>query len=366
MHFRRRHFVPPFCPNPDCFFHGAATGWNRKRAGFYLRKSRPYRIQRFQCLHCLRWFSTQTFSTTYWLKRRDLLPILFHRILACSALRQIARELNVAPSTVQRQIERLGRHCLLYQHLHRPKTVSERLVIDGFESFEFSQYHPCHFNLAAGANSHYFYAFTDAELRRKGRMTPAQKARRAFLERSFGRPDPAAIRKEVTNLLEIILPDGGDIAIDSDDHPAYPPAFRNARGITVTDHRVTPSRRPRTASNPLFPVNLLDLLVRHSSSNHKRETIAFPKRRQNAAERLSIVQVWRNHMKPVSEKDPHGPCPAEILGLRSGKLSVRELLAERLFPSLVRLPKRLEAYYRREIQTRRIPNGRRHNLKYAF
>jgi hypothetical protein len=37
-----------------------------------------------------------------------------------------------------------------------------------------------------------------------------------------------------------------------------------------------------TAQNPLFPVNLADLLLRHSSANHKRETIAFSKRRQGA------------------------------------------------------------------------------------
>ena len=49
-----------------------------------------------------------------------------------------------------------------------------------------------------------------------------------------------------------------------------------------------------------------------------------------------------------------------------GKLRVGHLLRERLFPSLVLLPERLMACYRRSIRTRRIGNGRRHELKYAF
>jgi hypothetical protein len=264
-----------------------------------------------------------------------------------------------------RQIERLGRHCLLFQHLHRPKQITEPLVIDGFETFEFSQYHPFHFNLAVGAESHFFYGFTDAELRRKGRMTSEQKARRSLLEQVFGRPDPKAIEKEVSELLQIVLPRGSTVEIRSDEHPAYPRALRSVPERVVREHQVTSSTRSRTTRNPLFPVNLLDLLIRHSGANHKRETIAFSKRRQGAAERMAILQVWRNYMKSFSEKK-NDESPAERIGLMGGKLHVGGLLRERLFPSLVRLPNRLMIYYRRMVKTRRIGKGRQHDLKYAF
>ncbi|MBD3162233.1 MAG: hypothetical protein GF328_09010 [Candidatus Latescibacteria bacterium] len=125
------------------------------------------------------------------------------------------------------------------------------------------------------------------------------------------------------------------------------------------------SRRARTPGNPLFPVNLLDLLVRHSGSNHTRETIAFSKRRQAAAERLAIFQVWRNYMKSLSERKQDAT-PAQRLSLREGKLTVKELLGGRLFPARVRLPERLMRYYRREVKTRQVANGRRHALRYAF
>ncbi len=356
-------FTPPFCPNPACPFHRQTEGWRFRRLGFFARRSPPWRVQRYQCRHCRRAFSTQTFQTTYWLRHPELLQPLFFRLLACSGFRQIAREFAVSPSTVLGQCARLGRHCLLFQHRFRPPgPPPEPLVLDGFESFEFSQYHPCHFHVVVGKRSHFFYAFTDSELRRKGRMTDRQRRRRAWLEHRFGRPDPRSIEREVAAVLGLVAPPGTTLELHSDDHPAYPRALR--RLPVRVRHRVTPGRARRTARNPLFPVNLLDLLIRHGSANHKRETIAFSKRRQSAAERLAVLQVWRNFIKPFSERRP-SPAPAETLGLMPRRLTVAEVLAERQWPGRVLLPARLECYYRRAVLTRRIARCRGHRLRYA-
>jgi hypothetical protein len=313
-------------------------------------------------LSCRVSFSFQTFQTTYWLRRPDLLPTIFHRSLSCSAFRQIARELSVSPSTVMRHCERLGRHCLLFQqHFRENARADEPLVADGFESFEYSQYHPCHFHLVVGSRSHFLHVFTDSELRRKGRMTAAQRRRREQLEKALGRPDPKSIEKEMAEALTLV-PGKGPIELHTDEHPAYRRAL--GRLVRRIRHRVTPSKQARTTGNPLFPVNLADLLIRHSGANHKRETIAFSKRRQGAAERLAIFQVWRNFVKVFSERRGGGT-PAQRLGLLAHRLTVGEVLEHRLFPSRVALPERLLRYYRREIATRRIPGGRRHRLAYA-
>ena len=356
---------PPFCPNRACRHHLQARGWRFKKKGFYRRTVDGQHIQRYQCFHCGISFSTQTFHPSYWLKKPGLLGILFYRVLACSGYRQIARELDLSHTTVLKQVERLGRHCLLLHETLRPRgSLREPIVVDGFESFEFSQYTPIHLNTAVGAHSHYFYAFTDAELRRKGRMTSLQRRRRAQLETLYGRPHPKAIEREMAALVDLVVSPASTACVRSDEPPAYPRALRRLRDRRL-EHQVTPSRQIRTPTNPLFPVNLLDLLIRHSSANHKRETIAFSKRRQSAAERLAILLVWRNYMKSFSERRKDHT-PAQRLGVLARKLRIDDVLRNRLFPSRIRLPERLRRYYVRDIVTRRIPNGRRHRLRYAF
>ena len=357
-------FVPPFCPNPLCRFHLEPEGWRFHHAGWFQRKAPPHWIRRFRCIACGRWFCTQTFDTTYWLKRPELQVPLLHGLAACSGFRQLGRSLGAAGTTLQRQASRLGRHGLLYQRLHGPKgPPTEPLVLDGLVSFEYSQYWPFEINVLVGATSHYVYGFTESELRRSGRMTDAQKARRAELEQAFAKPDPSATRKAVEALVPLAAPEPARLTIHSDEHAAYPRAFRNLPH--EIDHHAVSSRRCRTARNPLFAVDLLDLLVRHGGANHKRETIAFSKRRQGALERMAVLQVWRNEMKRTSEKNLDSLTPAQILGLKTARQSADDILYRRLFPSRIPLPKPLDAYYERRIDTRQIANNTRHALTYA-
>lgn len=358
-------FVPPFCPRAHCRFHLGAVGWRWVRFGFYSRQCQPRIIPRFRCRHCRSTFSTQSFSTTYYLKRPELQIPCFHRLIACSGYRQIAREARCDPTTVMGQAARLGRHALLALHQLRPRAAPrEALVVDGFESYAYSQYHPLHLNLAVGAESHFVYAFTHAELRRKGRMRPAQRRRRQALEQCDGRPDPRALSASVADLIRLAVPEPGPVVVRSDEHPAYPRGFRRLRGWTL-QHECTPSVAARTPANPLFPVNLMDLLLRHNSANHKRETIAFSKRHQSVVERAAVLILWRNFTKPFSENHGGGT-PAMRAGLREGPLGVAALLKQRLFPARVGLPAPWSDYYRRLVPTARIRNPRRHQLRLAF
>ncbi len=357
--------APPFCPAPHCRFHTSpGPDWRFVRLGCFARHRPPWRVQRYRCSHCRRSFSDQTFRLTYWLRRPELLVPVFHRLVGCSAFRQIAREFEVSPSTVATHAARLGRHCLLFHQCRRPRgPLGERVVLDGFESFEWSQYHPTSYHLLAGADSHFCYGCTDSERRRSGRMTDRQRARRAVLEARLGRPDPRSVEREVASLLALLVPEPQAQALDSDEHQDYPRALRRLAHLEVR-HRVTSSRRPRTARNPLFPVNLLDLLIRHSGANHKRETIAFSKRRQSAGDRLWVFVVWRNWMKWCSERR-HANTPAMRLGLTDHRWRLQEVLKERLFPSRIGLPARWALYYTRDVMTRAIPRCRTHRLRYA-
>jgi transposase-like protein len=357
-------FVPPHCPRTDCRFHRCSHGWRWRRYGSFVRRASPHRIARFRCAHCGHTFSTQTFSPSYWLRRPDVFAATAYRLLACSGYRQIARKPRCAPSTVQRHAARLGRHALLYLHAHRPQgPLAEPVVGDGFESFAFSQYHPLYLNLIVGAHSHYCYAFTHTELRRKGRMSAAQKRRRAELERAHGRPDPRGIERGTALALELAAPEPQALTLRSDEHADYPPALRRLPRHAIA-HERTSSREARTAGNPLFAVNRLDLLLRHNSANHKRETIAFSKRHQSVVERAAWLILWQNLTKPFSERHGGGT-PAMRLGLTQRPVPIEELLRDRLFPARVELPPEWARYYRGDVPTRRIKNERRHRLQLA-
>lgn len=356
---------PPFCPNPVCDFHrDRRADWPFKRAGFYRRQVAPRRIQRFTCLHCGRSFSTQTFSTTYWQRRPDLDRRIFMKVVGGMGLRQIARDIDCSPETVTRKVARLGRHCLLlHTTFMESATPTGAVVVDGFETFEWSQYFPFHHNLAVEPHTDFLIYFNDSELRRKGRMTAVQRQRRAELELLHGRPDRQAVRKSMTDLLKVATAGSVRTVIDSDDHPSYRPAVR-ALDIPV-EHRVTPGRDHRDWRNRLWPVNLLDLVIRHSSANHKRETIAWSKRRQASSERLAILLVWRNYMQGRREKERNSPTPAMVRGMLSRRLALDEVLERRLFVRRTELPETWRRYYWRALETRALKSQRRHELSYA-
>ena len=358
-------FVPPFCPNPHCPFHtGSTASWHWVRAGFFRRDAAPHRVQRFQCRHCRRHFSEQTFRTTYWLKRPELLLPLFHRLVGCSGYRQIAREFGASPQTVLLQAARLGRHCLLFHQALRPTgPLLEPAALDSFVSFEWSQYHPTLFHLCAGQHSHYLYGFTESEVRRSGSMRPDQKRLRDRLEAHLGRPDPRSVEREVAALLGIVAAGSQTLTLATDEHQAYPRAFARLAPLEIQHHTVS-SRAARNVQNPLFAVNLLDLLLRHSGANHKRETIAFSKRRQSAAERMWVFLAWRNYVKSFSERK-RDATPAMRLGVCTHRWSMRQILNVRLFPSRIPLPERWATHYWRLTPTRCLPRARRHMLTYA-
>ena len=132
------------------------------------------------------------------------------------------------------------------------------------------------------------------------------------------------------------------------------------------DHEITPGSAHRDKNNSLWEVNLLDLLIRHSSANHKRETIAWSKRRQASAERLAILLVWRNYMKGRREKQRGSPTPAMEVGVMERPLGITELLSRREFSSMVELPERWRRYYTRDVDTVALGRNRRHRLSYGY
>ena len=338
-------------------------GWKWKHFGYYRRKAEPKCIRRFQCEACGVTFSTQTFSTTYWLKRPEIIPQLLTKVVGGMCNSQIATDLKASPSAIDRQIYRLGRHCLLF-HLEKMKARPEfkEVVFDSLVTFEHSQYHPYHIHLAVDRETAFIPYFTDSEVRRSGRMTPEQKAKRKVLEKLRGKPDPQAVRKDVHELLKFVSANSSEMIFHSDEHRAYPRAMRGL--VCRFRHIVTNSKKHRDRWNRLFEINLLDLLIRHAEAEHKRETIAYSKRRNAGLWRLMIFLVWKNYIRTKRVRKCN-ETPAMLLGLCVRRLTVDWVLGRRLFWANVGLEGRWREYYWGEVETRALKVNRRHDLGYA-
>ncbi len=358
------HFNPPFCPNPKCIYHNQqADPWPVLKFGTYKRRQPPFIVQRFRCKSCKRTFSSQTFSTTYWLKRPNLLPEIMKLTVCGAANRQLARALNCAAATVDNMIARLGRHALLFhRHMMTKASPFVDIAVDGLVSFELSQYFPFEHLVAVDRTSSFFIHFTDAPLRRSGSMTEYQKKRRAELEACLGKPDPKAVEKGMRELLEVSLKGAIKAQVWSDKHKAYPRAIRRVK--VVIDHQRIDSRIKRDRQNKLFEINLLDLLLRHCQKNHTRETIAFSKRRQDSAYRLAIMLVWKNYIKRRYEKACVRTAAMEV-GLMDRFLTEEDVLEKRLFVSKIWLPARWDDYYWRRVKTVALGVNREHRSKYT-
>ena len=116
----------------------------------------------------------------------------------------------------------------------------------------------------------------------------------------------------VRELSRFIRPNYLDPAvIDTDRLPVYRSILSSDVVTTIwgshglIQHRRTSSRRPRTKSNPLFPVNHVDRLLRHRVIEHSRRSIAIGRNCTMQMHRAWIFAYDHNFVQPhrVASRD---------------------------------------------------------------
>ena len=374
-------FQPPFCPWRHCLEHRRnSPGYRFRRHGSFSTLRRR-RVPRFLCLTCRRTFSRQTFSVSYYRKRPELLRAVAAGLVAGSALRQIARSLECALSTVANISARLGRHTMLLHARaleHLRGQIDEAVVFDHFETFEFTQDYPFGVGTAVGAHSWFVYGLDPAPHARTGRRSPYQERRlRSRPRRATGGRYRGSMRRVLDVLLPLRRP-GRRLHLRSDAHPDYPRAMNRheERDAICWERHPGVQRGPRGAprspqvvarDRALFAVDLLHKILRHTLAHHRRETIAFSRRINAAMERLSLTAVWRNFVKKRSERrGSTAPTPAMVLGLTDVRWSWKRVLSQRLFYDRTELPSPWPLLYRREWTTPLLRSNARHDLVRAF
>lgn len=371
-------FIPPFCPNPGCAHHlqgtharapdpGTADQPFWKRHGAY-HTSRDGWIPRFRCRICGRTFGEPAFRLWYYAKKPLDLGQIFRSLSAGESLASIGRHLACRPESIQNRLERLGRASLALQaRLTGRLSYSEDLVADGFEAFERSQFFPSHLNILVGADSQFLYGMTHVTLRRKGRMTDAQKRRRAAIEQRF-RPPPGAQVRAFLNLIRQI-PRHWDhsrrpsLTLRTDEHQAYPKALSRLPALVESlhdgcfHHATYASTLPRTTANPLFPVNYHDRELRKDIAGFRRETTCVIRNVGSGCLRTSCHMAWHNFQKPHRVRGEHSgrtrPTHAEMAGIPTERIQtcLTRLFIDRPFPARDPLPDWAVAIWMRRYPT---------------
>ncbi len=300
--------TPQFCPNNGCEAHHEppkSRWWTRN--GTY-SSVLCGRIQRYRCSLCGRGFSTQSFDIDYYAKRRVDYRKLVRLVGSCCGVRQMARYLGVGYETIGNKIMRFARQAVAVQVVVMDGlSVREDLCADGLQSYWVSQYVPNNITVLAGSRSRFIYAAIGSSLRRAGRMTSAQKQRRAQLEKIF-RADPKALTAAFTDICNVVCRAVADSArqltvLDTDEHHAYSRAlgahgwwYQLSHAARVV-HRQTKSGLPRTGANPLAAINTIDRQIRIDLAEHVRETVRFARNPNRSMERFWVWCFHYNYHK---------------------------------------------------------------------
>jgi hypothetical protein len=362
-----------FCPNPRCELHERAPdGRWFSREGFHATKAFGP-VPRFRCLICGKSFSTQTFSLDYYAKRRIDYRDLAARHGGSMSLRGIGRAIKASCGTVQNRIDRLARQALAIHATLRPLAAAEDVSIDGFVSFDVSQYFPSEVTISVTAGSRFMLDLSHATRRRSGTMTTAQKTRadELYAKVEFERGAVSRTFRDVLASLEKERPPRPrhPLVIITDEKKEYASELHRSQAWENQDdeHRVAHitvnSRLPRTFHNPLFASNYLDREIRKDLANHHRESTCFNRNVANGMSRLALYLIDHNYRKRYLIKAPVGDnwVHAEMAGIDGWMVgrAVEAMFQHRAFLSRMRLPATLERIWKKAFATPLLDNPAR-------
>jgi hypothetical protein len=275
------------------------------------------------------------------LKRPELLIPVAAGLAGCSCHRQIARTLRCAKTSVTRLADRLGRHAILFHArcLSQLSVIAEPVVHDHFEAFVARQDRALGIGTAVGSKSWFVYDVDPAPHRGSGRR-PDRKPD-SENETRPNVPYVRSIQRTLTRLIPHVSANA-PLVLKVDGRVDYQAALRaeELRSRIRLEVYPNPKRGPKGSPRSLeaiardfamFPVDQLHQLLRHSCSDHKRETIAFGRRLESILGRAHLMTVWKNFIKARSERAPDRTTPAMRIGLADQPWRFERILSRRLF-----------------------------------
>ena len=298
--------------------------------GSYTRACDGQVVPRFRCKACRRTFSRQTFRYDYRERKPQLnLPLL---IAVCSGIgiRQSARALPMSRKNTTRKFHRMGRHLgLLHENLLSRMPAGATFVLDEMITYEQDR-SVCHVTmpLVVEGRSNFLVAQCAAPIRPGGKMTPQRRARLARHEARHGRRvdgSKEAVEK-VLRALDAVTSHLSQLCLITDGKPLYGSLGRRLFAKRFV-HVKVPSTLPRTPSNPLFPVNHCEALMRCLVSRFRRVTWLGSKRYAYAERATWFFAAYRNYVRRRTNREHCSP--AMLLGFTDRRWEFAELITWR-------------------------------------
>jgi len=237
--------------------------------------------------------------------------------------------------------ERLGRHAILFHARCRKSlsAVAETIVHDHFEAFIGRQDQALGVGTAVGSHSWFVYDVDPAAHRGSGRR-PDRKPEGDVpisLNRAYIKSFQRTFRGLIPDLSE-----GRRMVVNVDGRLDYQVAVRASDLASRVDLRVYPNPKRGPKGTPRSPeaierdramwlIDQFHQLLRHSCSDHKRETIAQGRRLESIMGRAHLLAAWKNFIKSRSERRPDRTTPAMRLGLTDKRWRWEQFLSRRLF-----------------------------------
>lgn len=309
-------FVPPRCPNPQCPNHSnPPAGWFRRR-GSYQPQCRAEPVQRFRCIECRRSFSRQTFRHDYRDRRPELNELVFQLLTSGVGLRQCSRLTGLDIHSVQRKLGKLARTCY---HLHRnlSPTLPPHLtfVLDEEETYERDRACPVTVPVVVERSTWFIVAFGAAPIRRLARAGSRRRLRQERLE-LLGKKRRDRSRTIVRWTLRALRQRLGKspLRLQSDEKASYARVIRTVFGEQAV-HETTPGTAPRTAYNPLFPINTTLAMTRDNNGRLRRQSWLNSKLRKCLVQQLHLYLIYRNYVRRRFNHDQPTDSPAALLKL---------------------------------------------------
>jgi hypothetical protein len=228
---------------------------------------------------------------------------------------------------VEHRFAWLARHAAALQANRLATTrLAGPFQLDELETFEANRYQPVTVAVLIERSSLFIVDTACGPLRRKGRMTPLQRRRRAAHEARYGRrPSQSrlAVEAVLRRLRDVTL---APVVLESDRKPLYGRLGRHLLGPRFTWRTHSASAR-RDRRNPLFPINHTNARLRHFLARLRRRTWCVSKKRACLQAHLRIVTLWSNFCRGITHRTR--TTPAQSVAAARRRYRPEEVLAWR-------------------------------------